>query len=116
LTYLGRLPKDELMKEYYKADIGMTQHIKGATQSVTYKLFDLLVCGLPIMNSLESEMKDIILNNEVGMFNKPHDPEQLAANIEKLYLDRALLGRMKKNAIDLTARSGDALVVYNKAV
>jgi glycosyltransferase involved in cell wall biosynthesis len=116
LTYLGRLPKDELMKEYYKADVGMTQHIKGATQSVTYKLFDLLVCGLPIMNSLESEMKDIILDNEVGMFNSPHDPEQLAANIEKLYLDRALLNRMKKNAIDLTARSGDALVVYNKAV
>ena len=116
VNYVGRLPKEELLKEYAGVDIGLTQHIKGATQSVTYKLFDLLACGLPIMNSLESEMKDIILDNEVGMFNKPGNAEELAANIEKLHLDRNLLTQMKKNAIALTEKSGDAAVVYNKAV
>src|SRR5690606_40087903 len=63
LKYLGRIPKTELLKEYYLSDVGLTQHVKGASQSVTYKLFDLLSCGLPILNSLESEMKNIILDN-----------------------------------------------------
>jgi glycosyltransferase involved in cell wall biosynthesis len=116
LIYLGRLPKEDLLVEYARADIGLTQHIKGATQSVTYKLFDLLACGLPIMNSLESEMKDIINDNGVGFFNEPGNGRQLAENIEKLYLDPALLNQMKQAALDLTARKGDAVVVYNKAV
>jgi glycosyltransferase involved in cell wall biosynthesis len=116
LEYLGRLPKEQLMEEYYKADIGMTQHIKGATQSVTYKLFDLLGCGLPIMNSLESEMKAIILDNHVGFHNAPEDAVQLAANIVQCHDDRVLLEEMKKNALKLTAQEGDSVVVYAKAL
>ena len=116
LEYLGRLPKEQLMEEYYKADIGLTQHIKGATQSVTYKLFDLLACGLPILNSLESEMKAIILNNDVGFHNPSGDAEQLAQNIIKLRDDKELLATMKKNALELTAKEGDSAVVYAKAL
>jgi glycosyltransferase involved in cell wall biosynthesis len=116
LEYLGRLPKEQLMEEYYKADIGLTQHISGATQSVTYKLFDLLACGLPIMNSLESEMKAIILNNKTGFHNHPGDAQQLADNIIQCYNDRELLASMKNNALELTAREGDSAVVYAKAL
>ncbi len=116
VEYLGRLPKEQLMQEYYKADIGLTQHIKGATQSVTYKLFDLLACGLPIMNSLESEMKTIILDNKIGFHNTPGDANQLAENIIKCYNDKELLATMKQNALDLTAKEGDSAVVYKKAL
>jgi glycosyltransferase involved in cell wall biosynthesis len=116
VEYLGRLPKEQLMQEYYKADIGLTQHIKGATQSVTYKLFDLLACGLPIMNSLESEMKTIILDNKVGFHNNPGDANQLAENIIKCYSDKELLASMKQNALLLTAKEGDSAVVYKRAL
>ena len=116
LKYLGRLSKERLMEEYYLADIGMTQHIKGATQSVTYKLFDLLGCGLPIMNSLESEMKDIILDHQVGFYNAPGDAQQLALNITRCYHDRQLLKTMKENALSLTSKQGDAAIVYHKAL
>ena len=116
LEYLGRLPKEQLMEEYYKADIGLTQHIKGATQSVTYKLFDLLGCGLPIMNSLESEMKAIIVDNQVGFHNDSGNAQQLADNILKCYEDRVLLEDMKKRALKLTALQGDSAVVYAKAL
>lgn len=116
LTYYGRLPKEKLMEVYYKADIGLTQHIKGATQSVTYKLFDLLGCGLPIMNSLDSEMKDIILNENVGFYNTPGDSEQLAENILKCYNDRKLLATMTENALALVEKEGDAAMVYKKAL
>jgi glycosyltransferase involved in cell wall biosynthesis len=116
VEYLGRLPKEKLMEEYYKADIGLTQHIKGATQSVTYKLFDLLACGLPIMNSLESEMKSIILSNNVGFHNNPGNAQQLADNILRCYNDKELLLEMKKNALELTTKKGDSAVVYSKAL
>ncbi len=116
IEYLGRLPKEQLMEEYFKADIGLTQHIQGATQSVTYKLFDLLACGLPIMNSLESEMKTIILENNVGYHNDPGNAKQLAENIIKCYKDREMLETMKKNALELTANEGDSAVVYARAL
>lgn len=116
LEYLGRLPKEKLMEEYYLADIGMTQHIQGATQSVTYKLFDLLACGLPIMNSLESEMKSIILDHQVGFHNEPGNTRQLADNILKCAADSQLLQTMKKDALALTQKLGDAAVVYSKAL
>ena len=116
LNYLGRLPKEQLMEEYYNADVGLTQHIRGATQSVTYKLFDLLACGLPIMNSLESEMKAIILNNQVGFHNESEDANQLATNILSCYNDRTLLETMKQNALALTSREGDSAIVYAKAL
>lgn len=116
LTYLGRLPKKDLMKEYFVSDIGLTQHIKGATQSVTYKLFDLLACGLPIMNSLESEMNNIILDNKVGLFNAPGDAVTLADNIEYCYKNPSVMAEMKKQAYALTARLGDSDIVYNNVL
>jgi glycosyltransferase involved in cell wall biosynthesis len=116
LKYLGRLSKENLMEEYYVSDIGLTQHIKGATQSVTYKLFDLLACGLPIMNSLESEMKSIIVDYKVGFHNSPGDFEQLAKNIHLCYEDSALLSAMKTNALQLTAEQGDSKMVYENAL
>lgn len=116
LTYIGRVPKNRLVEEYYTSHIGLTQHTKGATQSVTYKLFDLLSCGLPIINSLESEMKDIILDNKVGFHHTPGDFKQLAASIIRLYKDRDLLTSMQENAIELTKRLGDSKVVYKQAL
>ncbi|MBX2966878.1 MAG: glycosyltransferase family 4 protein [Cyclobacteriaceae bacterium] len=116
LAYLGRLSKHELMREYYLSDLGLTQHVKGATQSVTYKLFDLLASGLPVLNSLESEMNDIIVKNKVGLFNEPGNAAQLAENIERFYLDRELLQKLKNNALDVVARLGDTKMVYKNFV
>jgi glycosyltransferase involved in cell wall biosynthesis len=112
LQYLGRIPKRQLVAEYERAQLGLTQHIAGATQSVTYKLFDLLGAGLPILNSLESEMKDIILDHEVGLHNAPGDAATLAANIETCYLQPERVGAMRERAQALTARLGDSPAVY----
>jgi glycosyltransferase involved in cell wall biosynthesis len=116
LSFLGRLSKDELMKVYANSHLGCTQHIKGATQSVTYKLFDLLSAGLPILNSLESEMKDIIVANQVGLHNEPGNADQLAKNILLFYHDRIKLNNYKQNGYALTEALGNAEVVYERFV
>lgn len=112
LTFLGRLNKPDLMKAYAQADLGCTQHIKGATQSVTYKLFDLLSCGLPILNSLESEMKDIIVQNKVGLHNSPSDFQQLVENILFFYNNKEEIEKYKVNGFKLTKEKGDSKVIY----
>lgn len=116
LRYVGRLSKEDLMKEYYKSDLGLIQHLPGAFQTVTYKLFDLLSCGLPILNSLESELNDIVLENDVGFFNKPYDDEKLAENILYCYNHPEKLDQMKKRAIEVTAKLGDTSKVYSDVV
>lgn len=116
LRYVGRVSKDELMKEYAHADLGLIQHHKNATQTVTYKLFDLLGSGLPVMNSLESELNDILLENRVGLFNNPGNAEVLATNIEYCLENSDELNAMKKRAVETTEKLGDAAVVYSKAV
>lgn len=116
LRYIGRVPKDELMKEYARADLGLIQHHKNATQTVTYKLFDLLGSGLPVMNSLESELNDILLENRVGLFNNPGNAAELAENIEYCHQNRVELMKMKKRAVTTTEKLGDAAVVYSEVV
>lgn len=116
LTYVGRVSKKVLMEYYYKADMGLIQHIRGATQSVTYKLFDLLGCGLPILNSLDSEMKEIILNNKVGLHNEPGNVQQLIDNIVYCYENKADFSEMRENAIKLTKDLGDSEKVYAEAI
>lgn len=116
LRYLGWVGKEELRKQYARCDLGLIQHMNSLTQTVTYKLFNYLSAGLPVLNSLQSEMVDIIRDNEVGLNNKEGDVATLVSNIEQFLEDEAMLERYKQNALTLTAREGDAPVVYGRLV
>lgn len=116
IRFLGRLGYDELMANYAQADLGLAQYAKGATQSVTYKLFDYLSAGLPVLNSLMSEMATLIAQHEVGQNNEPGDAQGLASGIMQ-YLDTpGLLAQQKANALAFTAAEGDNEVVYARIV
>lgn len=112
LRYLGRLSKERLMEEYYTSNVGLTQHTKDATQSVTYKLFDLLSCSLPIINSLESEMRDILVDNRVGFHHQSGDARALANYIKLLQQSPELYEEMRLNAKNLFLAKGDSKKVY----
>jgi hypothetical protein len=115
LKYLGRINHEELMQNYANADLGLAQYGHGATQSVTYKLFDYLGSGLPILNSLMSEMALIIEGNNLGLNNNPGDFKMLASNIEMFFNSYKLDG-YKKNAIEFTKQSGSNQIVYTKYI
>ena len=116
LKYLGRISDEELMRQYYLSDLGLLQHKNNLTQTVTYKLFSYLSAGLPILNSLQSEMVEIIESNSVGMNNMNGDVDALVANIESFLFDREKLKRYKRNAIELTRKKGDSAKVYTKLI
>jgi glycosyltransferase involved in cell wall biosynthesis len=114
LSYLGWISDEELMRQYAVSDVGLIQHKNNLTQTVTYKLFSYLSAGLPILNSLQSEMADIIRENEVGFNNDNSNVDELVKNIERFMDDRDLLNRYKENALALTREKGDSAAVYGK--
>lgn len=116
LRYLGRISDEELMRQYYLSDLGLLQHKNNLTQTVTYKLFSYLSAGLPILNSLQSEMVEIIASNEVGMNNMNGDVDSLVENIESFLNDENKLKQYKKNAVELTREKGDAKKVYSELI
>lgn len=116
IQYLGFVSKEELMKQYYLSDIGLIQHKNNLTQTVTYKLFSYLSAGLPVLNSLQSEMATLINEYELGLNNEAQDVDQLVANIEHLLQQPELVTKYRKNALSFTREEGDAEVVYSKLV
>jgi len=113
LKYIGWVNEEELMKQYYLSDLGLIQHKDNLTQTVTYKLFSYLSAGLPILNSLQSEMVDIINEYEVGLNNMNGDSKALVENIETFLSDPRMLKEYKRNAIMLTKLKGDSAQVYS---
>lgn len=114
LEYRGRVDQQELLQLFSRSHVGLIQHKPGATQTVTYKLFDYLGAGLPIINSLKSEMAEIISENGVGFNHEPGDAGALASGVEQFYSDRKLLREFRENALKYTSEKGDAEVVYGE--
>ncbi|MFY7732905.1 MAG: glycosyltransferase family 4 protein [Bacteroidia bacterium] len=115
IDYLGRIGHTELLELYASSDIGLAQYSEGATQSITYKFFDYLGAGLPILNSLQSEMSELIEKNDLGLNNLPGDFNKLAENIVQLF-DNDLLNLYRKNAINFTSKFGDNKIVYKNYI
>lgn len=116
LSYLGWISDEELMRQYALSDVGLIQHKNNLTQTITYKLFSYLSAGLPILNSLQSEMAGIISDHEVGFNNDNEDVGGLVRNIERFMEDRELLKRYKENALALTRKKGDSKAVYGEVL
>ena len=116
IKYVGRIGYDDLMHLYAHADLGLSQYGKGATQSVTYKFFDYLGAGLPILNSLMSEMANLTEKNKVGFNNQPGDDTTLTANITCFLQTPGLLGQYKTNAYEYAMEHGNNEIVYKRLV
>lgn len=116
IEYLGFVSKEELIKQYYLADLGLIQHKNNLTQTITYKFFNYMSCGMPLLNSLQSEMAKLIQDNHLGMNNMPGDVDALVNNILQYYNNPDLYQRHSKNALEFTRNYGDVKMVYGRLV
>jgi glycosyltransferase involved in cell wall biosynthesis len=116
IKYLGYQYYEDLLFQYASSDLALTQYTNGATQSVTYKFFDCLSAGLPILNSLMTEMARLVEEYQVGYNNPPGNTSELTKNIEKFLFDKALLETYKQNALNLASSRGDSEVVYKELI
>jgi len=116
IEYLGWVSKEELIRQYALADLGLIQHKNSLTQTITYKFFNYMSAGLPLLNSLQSEMADLIDKEQLGLNNKEQDVAGLVKNIESYIQNQDLLRQHSDNALTFTAKYGDTKAVYDSLV
>ena len=116
LVYHGRLEDDELMPLMSQCDIGLIQHKSDASQSITYKPFTYLGYGLVLINSLWSEVRNLIDEYQIGFTHKPSDARGLVGGIMN-YLDNPeLMKAHKLNALKCANEIGDNSKNYRELI
>lgn len=117
VTFTGWLDAEKLKEILATSHFGIAAYTRNCTQTVTYKLFDYLAAGLPLLCSLGGEMRKIIEDNNLGYYYE-------SENIESLYkaITRILPGsnedyiQMKRRALKFAREFGDMKTVYGRLV
>jgi glycosyltransferase involved in cell wall biosynthesis len=78
------------------------------------KPFEYLSVGLPLINSLEGEMAELIDQHGFGLNYFPGDLEGLCVCIERLAADRGLHDEMSRKSLEFFKKYGDADKIYDE--
>ena len=116
VKYLGWLSKEQLLEEYGKADFGLIQHKNSLTQTITYKFFNYMSAGLVLLNSLQTEMAEMIVEYKLGKNNLEMDHEGLYYNIVSYLNNPEHLENQRRNVIEFTRKYGHVNNVYGSLV
>lgn len=115
LTYVGSLDLNTLCKYYSISDIGLSIYSTDSTVAVPAKIFDYFAAELPIVNSLEGELDDLIRKNNIGFKYKAGDSGSLASALALAAIDLSKLSDMKRRLGDLSVKF-DREYQYSKLV
>jgi glycosyltransferase involved in cell wall biosynthesis len=93
VLFLGKLPKEELAKEYLNANCFVLPAIvdsKGDTEGLGVVLIEATEYGLPLIASDVGGIPDIVIDRKTGLLVPEKNPEVLAAAIKELSENEAL--------------------------
>ncbi|MBA2305515.1 MAG: glycosyltransferase [Acidobacteria bacterium] len=96
--FCGRLGPADLALLYRHADIALSTYRGDSTVAMPIKAFDYLRYGLPMVNSLERDLGDIVRKYQVGINYDAESPSSLADAVERLASDEPLRRTMSANA------------------
>ncbi len=108
LIYFGPLSAKELTYLYRHCDIALSTYIAGSTVSMPLKAYDYMAAGLPIINSLNRELGQIIREKYLGLQYKPESPVSLANAINMLAENLEMRKTMSANASHLSLSFNEA--------
>jgi len=102
VTFIGRLPYDEMMKYTLSADLGISLD---KPQSINYlnslpnKIFDYIQAGCPILCSDLPEPRKIIEEYRVGEIAQSLEPKKLADQFQTILNNKEKLFQYQSNAL-----------------
>jgi glycosyltransferase involved in cell wall biosynthesis len=115
--FLDPVPKSEIFNYTYAADCGIislsdNEIFRGARPN---KLFDYSFVGKPIITMVDGELREIVEENDLGIFSEPENPKALAESIKKVKKFSAeKLKQIAKNGRDYIDREGDRKKLAHK--
>ena len=86
MTFVGRLPVDELARLYNEAEVLVSPSVY---EGFGLPAAEANACGVPVIATTAGAFPEVISNGETGILVPPGQPEPLADAIESLLLDPA---------------------------
>ena len=108
--WIGESEINVLLKSAY---VGLVP-CRSIENTMPNKPFEYLSAGLPIINSLEGEMAELVDQHRLGFNYLPGDLDGLCHCVERLAADAKLHDEMSKNALEFFKKYGDADKIYDE--
>ncbi len=112
VRFTGWLGAPQLDDLFASSDVGIACYRRRATQTVSYKLFDYLGAGLPIVSSLDGEMAEILAREGIGWNYPPEDARALSALVKRILDEPATISPMAQRARAFAESHGNAETIY----
>jgi len=116
IIFTGWVGKNELHYISSKSNIGLMAYSEGAPQGLPNKIFEYMASGLPILSSLQTETKDLISKEKLGLSYIPNNPEDLLLKLTTLIDSQQLLKEMRYNCIKTFKEKFDSEIIYENLI
>lgn len=100
VVFTGYLDHGEMIDLLYLSDIGILPNNKseeGERYTSPVKLYEYMVCGLPVIASSLPSIKEIIKEPRNCLFFEPENQKDLAWKVENLLSNKGLIAKMSQN-------------------
>lgn len=101
VTLAGPLPQQEIVDRYHRAHVLVLPCIVGEDgnrDGLPVSIVEALACGLPVVSTDVTGIPEAVRDGDNGVIVPSGDVAALTAAIERLMLDRDLLGRLAATA------------------
>lgn len=117
VLFTGRKNYIEALNILNSCDIALNPFKKGAEQSVTNKVVDYAILGIPIVNTLENdEYRDMVDENDIGINVECENYKSIADGIIYLIENESSRIKMGKNNRKLAEKIFDRDITYKRIV
>lgn len=115
--FTGRLPYKQMVGKMCSCDVVVNPIVKGAAQSITNKVGDYALSGLPVINTQEClEYRNLIEVYGCGINCRVGNASDVADAIERLFKDNELCRRMGEASRKLGVEKFNRQYTYQQIV
>jgi glycosyltransferase involved in cell wall biosynthesis len=108
VALLGARSSDEVRARLAEASAFALPSVRlpsGRMEGIPVALMEAMASGVPVVATRLSGIPELVRHDVTGLLVEPHDPEGLAAALERLLSDEALAARLAGEARNLVERS-----------